>query len=242
MPTPRIYIPTALEINTTITLAEKASHHLLHVLRLKKGAIITLFNDTQYEYWVEIVEIEKNKTACVQIIRAQLAKTESPLHIHLGQGISRGERMDYAVQKSVELGVAEITPLITERCEVRLTKDRMQRRVEHWQQIAIHACEQSGRCRVPVIHPAATLEEWASKANGFKLVCSPIESAPHFPGEKIKEVSLLIGAEGGLSEAEIKAAKQQDFQGFSLGPRILRTETAPVVALTLLQHQWGDLN
>jgi len=162
--------------------------------------------------------------------------------VHLGQGISRGERMDYVVQKSVELGVDKITPLYTERCGVKISKERLAKKIAHWQAVAISACEQSGRCVVPQIMQPQTLSEWLSMQSGIAFVCDPKSNQriPHNT-EQPTSLSLLIGPEGGLTDDEIKSAYNAGLQSLSLGPRVLRTETAAVVSLSLVQHLWGDL-
>ncbi len=167
---------------------------------------------------------------------------ESPLRTHLGQALSRGERMDWAIQKAVELGVSEITPLFTERCEVKLQGERADKRQAHWQQIAVSACEQCGRSSVPVIHPPMALHDWLSALQvDVRLVLhhrteQDLQSLP-----APESAALLIGPEGGLSAGEIAQAEQAGFHAARFGPRVLRTETAPVVALTMLQHLWGDV-
>ena len=164
------------------------------------------------------------------------------MHIHLGQAISRGERMDYAIQKSVELGVSEITPLFTEFCQVQLSDNRVEKRVAHWQMIAVSAAEQSGRCAVPHVHTPVTFSEWISQSHQQKIICCPRTEKNNFvSSESLKNLSVTIGAEGGFSDREVTAAFDKDFQAMTLGPRILRTETATVVAMTLLQKMSGDL-
>ncbi|EKD77804.1 MAG: hypothetical protein ACD_42C00171G0004 [uncultured bacterium] len=220
-----------------------ASHHLLQVLRKKVGERFIIFNGQGGEFDATLISSNK-KTACVAIGEFHERNTESPLKIHLGQGISRGERMDYAIQKSVELGVAEITPLFTEFCQVQLSENRIEKRVAHWQAIAISAAEQSGRCVVPVVHTPISFLEWIQKNNStLKLICCPrqTETLTSENNSTPKNIAIVIGAEGGFSDREIALALQEKFSTFSLGPRILRTETATVVALTLLQEKWGDL-
>lgn len=149
--------------------------------------------------------------------------------------------MDWAIQKATELGVAEITPLVTERCEVRLKDERADKRLAHWRQIVISACEQCGRSVLPKIHPPMLLEDWLAQVQAdLKWVLHPVASA--LTSEQVpKRLAMLIGPEGGLSDTDMQAATVQGFQGIRLGPRILRTETAPVVALTLAQQRWGDI-
>lgn len=238
----RIYHKGDLRTGLTVLLDANASHHLLQVLRKKVGERFFVFNGQGGEFEAVLVSANK-KTACVEIGNFNDKKTESELLIHLGQAISRGERMDYAIQKSVELGVSEITPLITEFCQVQLSKERFEKRVSHWQAIATSAAEQSGRCVVPVVHAPVLFSEWIQRENTLKIICCPRQSGNLFSDIKSAPQSILltIGAEGGLSEREISGAIQKNFVTMSLGPRILRTETAAVVALTLLQEKWGDL-
>ena len=167
-------------------------------------------------------------------------QVESPLAIHLGQGLSRGERMDWAIQKATELGVTEITPIMSERCEVRLKDERADKRLAHWRQVAISACEQCGRSRVPVIHPPVLLSDWIKTTEAdLKLVLHPV-SEPLASHAKPSRLAFLIGPEGGLTDNEIDLAQAAGYQPARLGPRVLRTETAPVVALAVAQQLWGD--
>jgi 16S rRNA (uracil1498-N3)-methyltransferase len=162
------------------------------------------------------------------------------LQIHLGQGLSRGERMDWAIQKATELGVTEITPIFSDRCEVRLKDERADKRLLHWRQVAISACEQCGRSRVPVIHPPVLLAVWLKQTEAeLKLVLHPV-AEPLVSHAKPATLAFLIGPEGGLSDAEVEQAKDNGFHAARLGPRVLRTETAPVVALAVAQQLWGD--
>ncbi|MDP1573541.1 MAG: 16S rRNA (uracil(1498)-N(3))-methyltransferase [Coxiellaceae bacterium] len=237
----RIFHEGNLTTGITVMLHANASHHLLQVLRKKAGERFWLFNGNGGEFEATLVSASK-KTACVEIGNFFERQTESALHIHLGQAISRGERMDYAIQKSVELGVSEITPLFTEFCQVQLSDNRVEKRVAHWQMIAVSAAEQSGRCSVPFIHMPVTFADWIIQSHQQKIICCPKVEKNNFTGNNvIKNSSLTIGAEGGFSDREVAAAFDQGFQAMSLGPRILRTETATVVAMTLLQKMGGDL-
>jgi 16S rRNA (uracil1498-N3)-methyltransferase len=165
---------------------------------------------------------------------------ESPLHVHIGQGLSRGERMDWAIQKATELGVAEITPIVSSRCEVRLKDERTDKRMSHWRQVAISACEQCGRSVLPLIHPPLVLEDWLKQSSAeLKLVLHPV-AEPLTSHRKPQSLAFLIGPEGGLSDNEVALAQSAGFQPARLGPRVLRTETAPIVALAVAQHLWGD--
>jgi 16S rRNA (uracil1498-N3)-methyltransferase len=239
---PRIFYPYPLQEQSIITLNEAASHHLLSVLRLKIGESLKIFNGEGGSFSAKLQACRK-KTAVIEINQFDPAETESPLAIHLGQVISRGERMDFTIQKSVELGVHEITPLISERCGVRLSEERLENRLEHWKKIAISASEQSGRCRVPEIHPVKNFSEFLQQSADLRFIChpfSPYETKLEID-KSVHYVTLIIGPEGGFSEFEIKRAKEAGILSFWLGPRILRTETAAIVGLTKLQSIWGDL-
>lgn len=240
----RIYYSGALAEGKTVTLDDFANHHIANVLRLKAGDEIILFNGQGGEYPSSIINVKSSKVT-VKINAFRDPKTDSPLNIHLGQGISRGERMDFAIQKSVELGVKKITPLFTERCNIKLSDDRLEKRLHHWARIAIHACQQSGRCLLPKIEKPQTLKAWLNDQKGLNLICHPeneMLKTYQFSSKKIVDpINLLIGPEGGLTDKEVRLSKEKEFQSFNLGPRILRTETAPIVALTLLQYYWGDL-
>jgi 16S rRNA (uracil1498-N3)-methyltransferase len=237
----RIYYPGELSSGLTVMLDANASHHLLQVLRKKAGERFVLFNGKGGEFDALLTSANK-KTACVEVGQWHERLVESKLSIHLGQAISRGERMDYAIQKSVELGVTEITPLMTEFCQVQLSENRVEKRVAHWQSIAISAAEQSGRCAVPIVHSPLPFMEWIQKDNALKLICCPRHSKNEFSQLGSEEnISIAIGAEGGFSDTEIQSAFSHQFKTMPLGPRILRTETATVVALTLLQQKYGDL-
>ncbi len=226
----------------TLPLSDDAFGHAVRVLRLKTGDEITLFNGTSEEFSATLTDVGKKK-ANVTVNTVTVINNESPLNIHLGQGISRGDRMDFTLQKSVELGVQTITPLFTERCGVKLSGERLAKKVEQWQKIVVSACEQSGRCIVPEVKAPITIDEWlAQESSALKLNLHP--KAEHsimtLPVEN-KKVRLLIGPEGGLSDEEIEKASQANFTDVLLGPRILRTETAALTAITALQCRFGDL-
>ena len=244
----RFYQPGPLPINSLVTLNEDVFGHVIKVLRLKDGDEVILFNgELHNEHYFECGATLQNvsKKSAQALIHTQTQKfNESPLNIHLGQGISRGDRMDFTLQKSVELGVNTITPLFTERCGVKLTGERLQKKQEQWQKIVNAACEQSGRCFVPIIKPAITLEEWlAQETTSLKLNLHPKaeHSIMNIPAVN-NRVRLLIGPEGGLSDNEIQLANDASFDDVLLGPRVLRTETAALTAITALQCRFGDLN
>lgn len=220
-------------------LPEAQAHYMARVLRLAVGAPVQLFDGSGVEFLGELVEVSK-KAVFVEVHEQIAGLAESPLHLHLGQGLSRGERMDWAIQKATELGVSAITPIVSERCEVRLKDERADKRLAHWRQIAISACEQCGRSVLPVIHPPLTLAEWlAHTDSALKLVLHPV-AEPLTSHEKPASLAFLIGPEGGLSDAEVQQAQKAGFLAARLGPRVLRTETAPVVALSVAQQLWGD--
>jgi 16S rRNA (uracil1498-N3)-methyltransferase len=226
-----------------IFLDKNASHHLANVLRAKVGENITLFNGQGGEYHATISAIHK-KNVEVEIGEWNAGDVESPLTIHLAQGISRGEKMDFTIQKAVELGVNKIFPLFTERSNVKLDKERSEKKWEHWRSVISSACEQSGRNTIPELSPVKTLENALPAFDQtWRLVLSPHqgESLKTLPIQKNQKILLLIGPEGGLSESEINKAVQQGFHAVNLGPRVLRTETAGIVAITALQCLFGDM-
>jgi len=247
MRNPRIYQNQIFTLGDTITLDNDAFGHSIRVLRLKDGDRITLFNgeileDAHGEYQAELVNVTK-KQAQARVLSYQEKSNESPLNIHLGQAISRGDRMDFTLQKSVELGVNTITPLFTERCGVKLSGERLAKKIDQWQKIVISACEQSGRCTVPIVKPAISLDEWLEQSTtALKLNLHPKaeHSIMSLPMENSK-VRLLIGPEGGLSDDEINRANNLGYVDVLLGPRVLRTETAALTAITALQCRYGDI-
>lgn len=239
----RIYYAEKLSVGEIVTLGDATSHHLATVLRMRIGASVILFNGRGGEYLAQIKNLLKNKIE-VEVLEFINLDRESPLQIHLGQAVSRGERMDYTIQKAVELGVTHITPLITERCGVNLSQDRWENRWQHWQAVIVSACEQSGRTQLPQLDKPLRLADWlVQPLSGSKLILAP-DAEPALIEAVTDRLTftLLIGSEGGLSEAEIALAKQQHFQPCKLGPRILRTETAAVCVISILQNRFGDLH
>lgn len=237
----RIFQKLPLKEGIEITLDEEASHHLSRVLRMPEGARLIIFNGESGEYQATIVKNNKHHTQ-VKIQKFIHQYHPSPLKIHLGQVMSRGDKMDFTIQKAVELGVNEITPLISSRCEVKLSGERIEKKQDHWKKIIISACEQCGRTDIPILNKIQTLHDWApSLSSSLKLMCHP-ESHTRFKELKIEnEVSILIGPEGGFSEDEIELAKTAQFHLMQLGPRILRTETAGLTIISILQGLWGDI-
>jgi 16S rRNA (uracil1498-N3)-methyltransferase len=220
-------------------LPEAQAHYIGRVLRMAPGDAVQLFDGSGQEFRGQLLEVGK-KTVRVALDQALAGQAESPLHIHLGQGLSRGERMDWAIQKATELGANEITPIVSERCEVRLKDERADKRLAHWRQVAISACEQCGRSSVPVIHSPVTLAEWVKHTEAdLKLVLHPV-AEPLTRHATPSRLAFLIGPEGGLNDVEVDQAKAAGFHAARLGPRVLRTETAPVVALSVAQQLWGD--
>lgn len=245
MRTIRVFHASPLKGKQQVALEAGPTKHLLTVLRLKPGAELVLFDGSGFEF-PAVLEIADKKQALVKITGMHGPVVESPLHVSLAQGVSRGERMDYTIQKAVELGVAGIVPVLTERSVVKLDKDGGAKKREHWQAVAVSACEQSGRVRVPEVHAPVTLARFlAEKPEGdLKLLLDPQGgvTAGVLPRPADGKAMLLVGPEGGLSDNEIALAARVGFQGLKLGPRILRTETAALVALSLLQASWGDLD
>jgi 16S rRNA (uracil1498-N3)-methyltransferase len=220
-------------------LPEAQAHYISRVLRMAPGDAVQLFDGSGQEFLGALQEVGKKRVS-VQLDQAFAGQPDSSLAIHLGQGLSRGERMDWAIQKATELGVGEITPIISERCEVRLKDERADKRLQHWRQIAISACEQCGRSSVPVIHPPQLLTQWLAVTEAaLKLVLHPV-AEPLSSHPAPASLAFLIGPEGGLSDTEVEQARHNGFHAARLGPRVLRTETAPVVALALAQQLWGD--
>ncbi len=239
----RIHVAVALATGTEIQLPKGATNHVVRVLRLREGAALIVFDGAGHEYRAELARIDGNK-AYVHIGEQLTVSSESPLRITLVQGISRAERMDWTLQKATELGVTGIAPVLTARSVVRLDDKQTEKKLEHWQAVVIGACEQSGRSVVPVVHAPTTLRNYLSARtkDGMRFVLSPTAPASLAGLTSLSsKVELLIGPEGGLDDDEVMLAEQSGFTPVRLGPRVLRTETASVVALSVLQALWGDL-
>lgn len=238
---PRIFTHQSLTENQRVTLEENPSRHLSKVLRLQEGAQLMVFNGKGGQFDAVIETVDK-KHITIAIGKFNPIDRESPLNIHLGIAMSKGDRMDFIVQKATELGVEGISPLFSSRSEVKLKGDRAEKKLQHWQQIVIGACEQCGRNIPPTIHPVQKLDQWLNHSSAeLKLVLHHRTEQALDTRAKVKNVDLLIGPEGGLSDVEIQAALQSNFLPLAIGPRVLRTETAPLAAITLLQYVWGDL-
>jgi 16S rRNA (uracil1498-N3)-methyltransferase len=235
----RIFCARALAPGQLIELDEPARRHVSQVLRLRAGQSLVLFDGSGRDFAAELTRCDR-KACTARVGEPIAAEASSALQLHLGIGISRGERMDVAIQKSVELGVNTITPLLTGRSVVQLDDERRARRLAHWRAVVIGACEQSGRSLLPTLHPVSTLPDWlAARRGGLMLYhrASRSLAALAAPGPQLH---LLIGPEGGLSESERALARAADYLEVRLGPRVLRTETAPLAALAAIQALWGD--
>lgn len=237
---PNIYTSNQLVEHQQIELDSQAAQHLVKVLRMKEGDKVRLFDGSGAFFPAELIQTSK-KSVLVETQSKELSVSESPLATHIGQVMSRGDRMDYAIQKSTEMGVNQITPLTSERCEVKLNSERSDKRVKHWQQVAISAAEQCGRATVPVINPVMPMADWVNSCEGLSLVLHHRDTQQLSSLPKPDSVNILIGPEGGLSEQEIQLAQDKDFISTTLGPRVMRTETAPVTVLGIVQWLWGDL-
>ena len=237
----RFYCPELNVESESFVLPDAAHRHAVQVLRLKQGDALRLFNGEGLEIDTVLAHVSKRESS-VRLGEQVVVNNESPLNITLLQGISRGERMDYALQKAVELGVNKIIPVLTERCNVQLSGGRSEKRLSHWRGVMISACEQSGRSILPELTQIMSLEAALSENKVIcKLVLDPLAEQGFTTLEKYDDIALLIGPEGGLSEQEIMQAINVDFQSVRFGPRILRTETATVAALAVVQTMWGDL-
>ena len=239
---PRIYLPLPLTVGATVRLDDNAFNHAIRVLRLQPQSALILFNGQSGAFAATLVEISKRE-AWARVLEYLPGEVESPLRVLLGQGISRGDKMDYTLQKAVELGAAAIQPLFTERGGVDLSGERLTRKVQHWRGIVIGACEQCGRNQLPEVRDPLRLADWLAQPAeaGLRLLLDPAaESGLRGLESPAGPVMLLIGAEGGLSPAEMAQARQAGFIGVRLGPRILRTETAGLAALAAIQALWGD--
>ncbi|KGI78631.1 16S rRNA (uracil(1498)-N(3))-methyltransferase [Oleiagrimonas soli] len=239
----RLHVDLPLQAHTRIALPDSAAEHAVRVLRMRDGDPVTLFNGDGHDYEGALENVGK-RNADVALHEATPVANESPLTLTLAQAIARGEKMDWIVQKATELGVTRIVPLHTERSEVRLDERRAEKRLAHWQAVAISACEQSGRARVPLIEPAQSLTTWlgALQGDAARLALLPEQ------GKRTRDLTLTasaallaVGPEGGWGERDLDALRGAGFQALQLGPRVLRTETAGLTGLAALQTQFGDL-
>lgn len=240
---PRLYTDQPLTTGKSGTLSGGSAHYLRNVLRIEPGREVILFNGTGGEYRCTI-SLAGKKAVEFTVDDFIDADRESPLHTELAIGLSRGDRMDFVLQKATELGVTVISPLFTERSEVKLKGGRLDKKMAHWQQVIVSACEQCQRTRLPVLHPPQPLSDFLARTDdAAKLILHPGETGFSLAGEnKPERVNLLVGPEGGFSDDEVSLASGRGFRPWSLGPRILRTETAPLTALAVLQSRWGDFS
>lgn len=237
---PRIFVDGPLIPGQALALPEGASRHLTQVLRLAPGARLWVFNGDGRDYGARLASPARHPVI-LAVDGPGEEEPSPPLQIRLAVGISKGERMDYTIQKSVELGVSRISPLFTERSVVQLRGERLDRRMAHWQGILIGACEQSGRRRLPGLDAAMAFADWIATTPTGTLVLDPQADQPLValsPPEAV--VTLLVGPEGGLSPRERRQAQAHGMCPVRLGPRVLRTETAPLAAIAAIQALWGD--
>ena len=239
----RFYCPNPLSIGATIQLPDSAAAHAVRVLRMVENDQAIVFNGDGFDYVCKLVAIKKTSVSA-HVISSKPIANESPLTIVLLQGISSGDRMDYTIQKAVELGVHEIYPISTERSVVKLDAARAEKRLEHWRQVVASACEQCGRAFVPKVHAPLTLKAWLSQyphSTSCRIQLNPVGAQRLADIAKPQHaIELLIGAEGGLNATEIESATAYGFQSILLGPRILRTETAALTAIASMHTLWGD--
>jgi 16S rRNA (uracil1498-N3)-methyltransferase len=241
MRTTRIYYRDHLQVQGEYVLAADAARHVRDVLRMQTGNAIVLFNGDGNDYLATLTRVTRQQVQ-VSVHSTQARATTSPLYSHLAQGICRGDKMDFVIQKATELGVNEITPIISEFCNVRLNKERLQKKQQHWQKIANSACEQSGRVQLVKVNAPLTLVTYLQNPIMSKAyILEPGADASKPLASTMDKVTLLVGPEGGFNEAEINSAVQQGFHTLLLGPRVLRSETAGLAALSICQYLAGDL-
>lgn len=238
----RIFVDSALAVGAPARLGEEAFRHAIQVLRLREGEGLCLFDGRGGEYLGRLEAVTR-RDAVLRVERFVAVERESRLAVTLLQGVSKGERMDYAIQKAVELGVSAIVPVITERCNVKLDAERWDKKLDHWRGVAISACEQSGRTRIAAIEPPIALDSALTRVpqGVLKLTLDPLAEAGLSTLSAPESVALLIGPEGGLAEAEVALSRRRGFTPIRFGPRVLRTETAGPAVLAALQARWGDL-
>lgn len=240
MTIPRFFFPASLPVADTVELPETLAHHAIKVLRLREDAAIVLFDGSGVEAHARLRGHGKKWHA--EMLEYRDISRESPLQLILVQALASGEKMDWIIQKAVELGVAAVIPIVTERCVLKLSGERADKRLAHWRQIVISACEQSGRNAIPAVLPVMSLNEYLKRyIDAEKLIMSPYHGARladlATPSEALH---IMIGPEGGWADDELEACCDAEAACISLGPRILRTETAGLVVLAALQSLWGD--
>lgn len=241
MATTRIFVDLELVLQKQLELPETAGNHIGRVLRMRSNDPLILFNGKGGEYNAKIISVNRTKVK-VEISSFTDEERESFIKIELGQALSKGEKMDFTIQKAVELGVSKITPLISSYSNVRLDEDKLEKKLDHWRKVIISACEQCGRNTIPELAEITKIDQWMTDNNAkLKLLLAPdAGSTLSDLSLKPKSISIVIGPEGGLSRSEIRALEDNGFTGIRLGPRILRTETAGLTAVAALQNQFGD--
>jgi 16S rRNA (uracil1498-N3)-methyltransferase len=242
MPVPRLYLPHGLERGATLLLDGDAAHHVRQVLRLGPGATLRVFDGSGAEHHARLCEVQRQRVT-VEIGVPCDARPESPLAVTLAQGVPRGERMDFILQKAVELGVTAVQPLWMERSQGRVKGDRLERRMRHWRKVMVSACEQCGRGVLPVLADPLALPAWLDTGRMARTRLVLVPGAPRTLRDiapPAGELLLLVGPEGGIGDGELAQTGQAGFALLSLGPRILRTETAALAALASVQALWGD--
>src|SRR5258708_1589544 len=239
-PVPRLFAPVELSPGAEIELPERAARHCA-VLRLRRGETVILFNGEGGEFTAELTRVSRDNARAVVVSR-QAVERESPLAVVLAQCISSRDRMDVTLQKSTELGVSRIVPIASERSVVKLSSDRADRRVAHWRNVVVAACEQCGRNRVPEIAAITDLATFLSGAGrqSMRTLLAPDADRDLKHLEPPRAVTLLVGPEGGLTLGERRDAGTSGFEPVRFGPRVLRTETAPLAAIAAMQALWGD--
>ena len=240
---PRLYVDLPLATHKQFELPLARAHYLVNVLRIRQGQAITLFNGQGGEYNAVISQLSK-KRVLVEVGTFNNINNESHLHIELAIGLSKGDRMDWVMQKATELGVKTFIPILTERSEVKLSAERWQKKLNHWQEIIINACEQCGRNITPALREPIALQEYVKNTScNLKLILHPYDNSFALAElSRSTSISLLVGPEGGFSSDEVHVAISAEFGSWQLGPRILRTETAPLAAISVLQARYGDFS
>lgn len=236
----RFFCDLKLKANQRLELPKPVSHHCLQVLRYSVNDQLILFNGDGYNY-LSVIETVQAKSCQVFIQQKQLAENESPLKIHLYQAIAKGEKMDFIVQKSVELAVAEITPIFTQRCNVKIDTNRLAKKIQHWQKVAISASEQCGRAVVTKVNPALALKSIELDEQAVAIYLEPQASENLHSLSELTQLNLFVGPEGGFSQEDLNLFQQLNIKGVRMGNRILRTETAGLAAMAILQANFGDL-
>ena len=239
----RFYHSNPLDLNQIIILDEFSSHHALRVMRVKVDDFLVLFNGDGFEYRGRVSDINK-KTINVEILSKEKNNSESPININLFQSISSNEKMDMVIQKATELGVSSIQPIFTSRSTVKLSLDRIKKRLIHWRQVSISACGQSGRSKIPTIKSPIGFDRFVEgiSTNSLNLLLHPDNSkeSSNLPNKYSGDINIFIGPEGGFSQDEVLLLKKQNCINIQLGSRILRTETAPLAIIAILQYKYGD--